>query len=217
MDKRQELVVPPLRAVILDYGDVISLPADPAVITWMAGVFGLADERFRQIYAAFRHDYDRGTVSAAEYWSSVSQAAGHELSDDSLGELRRADVAMWSRLNEGILAWADQLRAAGLKTAVLSNMHDDMVQHIRANAEWANRFDCLALSSALGMAKPEPDIFEHCLKLLDVAAAEAIFVDDREANVRSAKMLGIRGLCAPTPQRLRAELEAINFSPLPRV
>ena len=217
MDKQREPLAPPLRAVILDYGDVISLPADPAVLTWMAGVFGLADERFRQIYVAFRHDYDRGTISAAEYWSSVSQAAGHELSDDSLGELRLADVAMWSQLNEGILDWADQLRVAGLKTAVLSNMHDDMVQHIGANAKWTNRFDCLTLSSALGMAKPEPEIFEHCLKFLDVAPDEAIFIDDQEANVRSAKMLGIRGLCAPTPKKLRTGLEAISFSPLPRV
>ena len=53
-----------IRAVILDFGDVISLPADPEVIRWMAQFFGLTETRFREIYGKFRLDYDRGITSA---------------------------------------------------------------------------------------------------------------------------------------------------------
>ena len=207
----------PIRAVILDYGDVISLPADPAVMAQMAAIFGLPEERFRQLYGSFRLDYDRGTLEANEYWSHIAQAAGFELSTGLIADLRKADVAMWSRLNLSVLRWAEQLRAVGLKTAVLSNMHDDMVQRLRLNGEWTKSFDCLALSSAIRMAKPQPEIFEYCLKLLNVAPHEALFIDDREINVKAAQSQGIRGIVAPSTAQLRAQLEAIGFVPLPEL
>ncbi len=181
----------------------------------MANLFGLTEDRFRQIYGSFRHEYDRGTYGAAEYWKHIADAAGRQVSDDEIAELRRADVAMWSRLNPDILLWADRLRAAGYKTAILSNMHGDMVQHIRANGDWAKRFDCVTLSSEIGLAKPEPEIFEQCLKCLAVAAEQAIFIDDRDANIEAAIRAGISGICAPTPEALKDILSAIGFSPLP--
>ena len=205
----------PIRAVILDYGDVISLPADPAVIAQMAAIFGLPEERFRQLYGSFRLDYDRGTLDANQYWSHIAQAAGVELSTGRIADLRKADVAMWSRLNPTVLRWAEQLRAGGMKTAVLSNMHDDMVQHLRSNGEWTKSFDCLTLSSPIRMAKPQPEIFKHCLRLLTVAPHEALFIDDREVNVQAAQSQGIRGIVAPSTAHLRAQLEAIGFVPLP--
>jgi putative hydrolase of the HAD superfamily len=204
----------PIRAVILDYGEVISLPADPTVISWMAGLFRLPDDRFRYFYASFRLDYDRGVLSAAEYWGNVAHAANYELKNGELEQLRQADVTMWSRLNDAVLRWVESLRASGLKTAVLSNMHDDMVQHLSANGAWAQRFDALTLSSAIGMAKPEQDIFEYCLRSLGVSAEEAIFIDDREINVQAAQQMGIRGVFAPTSEQLRAKLEAMNFKPI---
>lgn len=207
----------PLRAVILDYGDVVSLPADPEVLAWMAAQFQVPLKRFRQTYGRFRHDYDRGAFSAAEYWTNVGAANGVAVTDQQIEELRKADVKMWSRLNQPVLDWVYELREAGYKTALLSNMHHDMVQHIRANAEWTKRFDFLALSSSLGMAKPEPEIFEHCLKELGVAANEALFIDDRDENIEGALRVGLSGIVVPTTLALVDMLETIGFNPVPRI
>ncbi len=152
--------VPPIRAVILDYGDVISQSPDPAAIAAMAKMFSLPVDRFLELYAAARHGYDRGDVDAEEYWAHIAQAAGVELSALQIAQLRKTDVAMWSNVRPAVLRWVERLRTAGLKTAVLSNMHDDMVQHVRSDSAWAVRFNCLTLSSAIGMAKPEPQIFQ---------------------------------------------------------
>jgi len=205
----------PIRAVILDYGDVISHPADPAVIAEMAEMFRLTEDRFRQIYGSFRLAYDRGTLDATQYWSNIALAAGTEIGPEQLAELRRMDVAMWSRLNTSVLRWGEQLRDAGMKTAVLSNMHLDMVQHVQSNCEWTRGFDCVTLSSAIGMAKPDAEIFKYCLKDLNVAPQEALFIDDRERNVAAAQALGIRGIVAPSMAHLRAGLATMGFRPLP--
>ena len=204
-----------IRAVILDYGDVISQPPDPAAIFAMAEVFNLPVDRFRELYGSLRHRYDRGDLSAHEYWTEIAQAAAVELSASQVEQLRRIDVAMWSQLNPSVLRWAGQLRMAGLKTAVLSNMHDDMVQEFCKDPIWAEKFDCLALSAVIRIAKPDAGIFRHCLECLSVAPSEALFVDDREINVRAAQALGIRGIVAASPAELRRQLEAIGFTPLP--
>ena len=48
--------------MILDYGEVISLPPDPAAIATMTGIFNLPEDQFRQLYRSLRHDYDRGDL-----------------------------------------------------------------------------------------------------------------------------------------------------------
>ena len=217
-DEHNPLPVPyPTKAVILDYGDVISLPADPTVMSWMASLFQVPLDRFRNSYGLFRHDYDRGALDAAEYWKKIGEANGVTLGADQVTQLRQADVAMWGRLNPHILNWANELRLAGFKTAVLSNMHNDMVEHLRANGEWTKHFDFLTLSSSLGMAKPDPEIFQYCLEGLGISAGEAMFIDDREANVEAAVRLGMLGIFAPSTEDLRTTLERIGFAPLPKL
>ena len=88
-----------IRAVILDYGDVISLPRDPAVLGEMAAIFKLTEDAFRRHYDFFRHEYDRGSFDAEGYWTRISQQAGMEITADDIAQLRDADVRMWSRLN----------------------------------------------------------------------------------------------------------------------
>lgn len=194
---------------------MISQPPDPAAITAMARMFELPEERFRHFYGTLRHGYDRGDLNAHEYWEGIARQAGVEVSSSQVERLRDIDLAMWSRLNPSVLRWAGQLRSNGIKTAVLSNMHDDMVQKIRKDPTWTHTFDCLTLSSAIGMAKPETAVFRHCLECLDVAAGEALFVDDRVQNVKAAEALGIRGIVANSPAELRRKLDAIGFAPLP--
>jgi len=206
---------PPIRAVILDYGDVISLPRDPAVLSEMAAIYKMPESEFGMVYDSLRHDYDRGNFDPEEYWKRIGKKTGVEPRSEDIVRLRDADVRMWGRLNHAILRWADQLRAAGFKTAVLSNMHHDMVERIRGNGEWAKRFDCLILSSAIKMAKPEPEIFQHCLECLGVSPQEALFIDDRETNVRAAEAVGIRGIVAPSTAELKTKLTAMGFRPLP--
>ena len=83
----------PIRAVILDYGDVISQPPDPASITAMAAMFNLPEDRFRDHYSALRHAYDRGDLHAHEYWAGIARAAGVELRASQVERLRETDVA----------------------------------------------------------------------------------------------------------------------------
>ncbi len=203
-------------AVILDFGEVLSHPPAPHTLAAMADLLHTTTEKFRDYYYAERYAYDRGELSAEDYWMAVAGDAGTKLSPEQIDWLRRTDVAMWSNINPQMLRWAACLRTEGLQTAVLSNMHEDMAKAVRSDFTWIAEFDCFVLSAELGLAKPDPQIFHHCLTCLNVAANEALFIDDKERNTRAAEELGISGICANSVEAIREQLQAAGWNgPLP--
>lgn len=205
-----------VRAVILDFGEVLSHPPAPETIVAMAQEFLLTPEKFREFYYAERYPYDRGEISGEQYWRAIGNDAGIALSAEQVEWLRTTDVEMWSEVNPSMLRWAAALRRAGLLTAVLSNMHLDMAQAVRANQTWIDDFDCFVLSAELAMAKPDAEIYRHCLECLRVAASDAIFIDDKERNTLGAEAVGIGTICADSPSAIREQLQAGGWNgPLP--
>ena len=205
-----------IRAVILDYGEVLSFPPPPETIAAMADLFHVGPGRFREFYYAERNAYDRGAISAEQYWNAIAKDAGTQLSTEQIVWLRRNDVEMWSNVNPAMLQWASLLREHGLQTAVVSNMHADMARSLRENLGWISEFQCFVLSVEFGLAKPDARIFRHCLDCLQVAASETLFVDDKPQNTRAAEELGIAGICANSPESIREQLQAAGWAgPLP--
>jgi len=205
----------PIRAVIFDYGEVLSLAPSAEALGAMAAMLGVTAERFRRLYAARRKAYDRADLTPSEYWGGMAAEAGTGLGPEEVDRLRKIDVEMWSEVREDMLRWVLELRSSGVKTAMLSNMHRDMARHVRAECDWLSNFDCVALSSELRLVKPDAGIYQYCLERLSVAPREALFLDDREANVRAAEALGITGIVARNTCQIRKDLQAIGFSPLP--
>lgn len=205
-----------LGAVILDFGEVLSYPPPRDTIAAMAQLLAVAPGKFREYYYAERHDYDRGVLTAEQYWQAVARDAGTQLAAEQIEWLRRTDVEMWSNVNPQMLDWAAQLRSQGIQTAVLSNMHTDMVTAVRAAFAWIRDFDCCILSAELGYAKPEAEIFQHCLECLRMPASDAMFIDDKPRNTCAAEALGMVGICANSPLAIRTQLQDAGWTgPLP--
>lgn len=110
----------------------------------------------------------------------------------------------------------DDLGKAGYKTAILSNLNREFAAYLRANCRWIKRFDFQVFSAEIGRVKPEPEIFKHCLHLVDFFPEEALFVDDRDSNVDAARREGIRSILYHSTNQLRIELRDAGFGVLPR-
>ena len=203
------------RAVILDYGAVLCHEPLPHEIEFMAGVFRMSPPEFLALWAAHRGAYDRGDISTAEYWAIVSREAGVELAPELIDQLSHTDKEMWSRVNTEMIQWLSTLRPAGYRTALLSNMQFDMIVHMRANFPWLSHFDHQIFSAEVRMIKPDAAIYRHCLDRLGVQPHEAIFVDDREENIVTARSLGIKAFRFRSVAELRRDLESAGFRHLP--
>lgn len=76
-----------------------------------------------------------------------------------------------------------------------------------------DRFRHVVNSSDIGAAKPDEDFFAAALAVADVSAAEAVFVDDSEANVRAAAAMGIRSHRFAGVPGLRRFLDEVVIDP----
>ena len=100
-------------------------------------------------------------------------------------------------------------RAAGTRTALLSNSWGDTYPHDL----FTDLFDAVVISSEVGLRKPDERIFRHALGLLGLDAADCVFIDDIEHNVRAARALGIRGIHHTAPDTTIAELRELSLLP----
>jgi putative hydrolase of the HAD superfamily len=208
-------VSPTVQAVILDYGEVLCFLPTPEAIARMARVFRIDPGSFLPIYTQSRAPYDRGDLLPEEYWHAFASQAGVTLSADVIEALRRWDVEMWSRTNDPMILWLENLSFAGLKTAILSNMPVDMVAHVRRNFLWMKHFDHQIFSADVRRIKAEPAIYEYSLDALKVPASEVLFIDDRDANLEQARAAGMRGIRFRSVNQLRDDLHALGFNVLP--
>ena len=88
-----------IKAVILDYGEVLCYSPTPEEWARMAGVFGVDPVAFRKLWERNRLLYDRGDLSPEAYWSGVAKDAGTQLAPEQLPLLRQWDVEMWAHEN----------------------------------------------------------------------------------------------------------------------
>jgi len=172
-------------------------------------------EVFRTLWETTRDTYDRGDLTPQEYWLKLAAQSNTSLDRGQIERLRKIEIEIWAHLDQGMLNWVSQLRAAGVKTGLLSNMPTDLVSYLRANCDWMENFDFKTFSSDVKLIKPDPAIYKHTLRGLGISAQEALFVDDREVNIRAARALGIHGIEYRSIAQLKDELEALGFPVLP--
>jgi putative hydrolase of the HAD superfamily len=208
------------RAVIFDFGRVLSMPPDADAHTALVAAAGIPDEVFEKHYWAHRHAYDAGALNGQTYWQKVAEGAGFPLTPERLAAFHHHDSLMWANLNTPMVGWAFALQKAGIKTAILSNMGDVNLAFMRKNFDWLTGFTYLTWSCELLTAKPDPAIYRHTLNNLGVAPQEAIFIDDIPANIAAARALGIDGILFTTVEQLRRDLESRGLAdklPLPNI
>jgi putative hydrolase of the HAD superfamily len=202
-------------SVILDYGMVLCRAPEPHSIARMCEIFSVDVPTFWELYDRDRLLYDRGGISTEEYWRKYVGYASAKVDERQIQWVRQFDIEMWSVLDQSLLRWAEDLRAAGYKTAILSNLNEEFAAHMRAKWAWIQRFDHQVFSSEVRMTKPDPEIYHHTLRLLNTDAQATLFVDDRASNVEAAQKMGITAIQYQSADQLRRELEAMHFDVLP--
>ncbi|MBT9330435.1 HAD family hydrolase [Paracidobacterium acidisoli] len=207
-----------VRAVIFDYGMVLSNAQEPAAYTKLLEITGLPRDTFEPHYWRYRLDYDQGTLNGRSYWARLGQDAGILLTPEQIESLIENDVLMWATVNEQMLAWVEALQKAGVPTAILSNMGEDLLRYMRQEFAWLAAFDHHTWSCEVGLIKPDPAIYTWTCEKIGVPPQEALFLDDRAENVEAAKTVGLYAIQFRNVDQLRVELEStglLNGLPLP--
>lgn len=207
-----------LRAVVFDYGMVLTGPPDPEAHAALVHLTGLPPQRFEKLYWADRHAYDEGKLTGRAFWQKFLHDAGLDLGPNAVEELTDLDARLWTTQNPAMVSWQLQLKQHGLLTGILSNMGDNVLASVEREFAWVRRFDALVWSFQEHMAKPDPAIYRLALAKLGAKPEETLFLDDKLVNVDAAQALGIQAIQFSTVEKLRTDLIARGLDsqlPLP--
>ncbi len=179
---------------IFDYGGVLVHHQTPEDRARLAAIAGVPHTRFDELYWGKRCDYDRDHLTAAEYWTDVADQAGSTLAPAAVEQLTELDTTSWMQFDSLMWDWIRQLRAAGKRVAMLSNMPRDLGTALKTRTDRLAGFDHVTLSYEVRAVKPDPIIYENCLEGLSLSPGQTLFFDDKIENVQAAESLGIRAI-----------------------
>jgi epoxide hydrolase-like predicted phosphatase len=194
-----------IRAVIFDLGGVLVRTEDRRPRAELARRLGMTYDEISRL--VFESDSARlatlGKITTREHWERIRLALGSSM-DDFPGV--RRDFWGGDKLDAGLVEYIRCLRPR-FKTGLLSNAWDNLRQVITHTWEIADAFDDIVISAEVGMAKPDPQIYELAVQRLGVPASEAIFVDDFSHNIEAANRVGLHGIRFVTPQQVLQDLD----------
>jgi putative hydrolase of the HAD superfamily len=106
-----------------------------------------------------------------------------------------ADMWVWycGDLDEPLVDYVRLLRPR-LKTGILSNSADGARREEERRYRFSELVDDVVYSHEVGLAKPDPAIFELACQRLDVRPHEVVFVDDVPDNVEAAARFGLQAV-----------------------
>jgi putative hydrolase of the HAD superfamily len=192
--------------ILLDFWGVIGVVQAPADIEEMAICLGADVGAFTEAYWAHRSFFDAGG-DRTEYWSLVAADLGLTVDAEKVNALRSIDDRSWSGVHADMLSLVAELHDQGHRLALLSNAPADLVDHAQSVVD--GLVPELLFSSQLGLAKPDPRIFEVAAQRLGVSAREVVFVDDNAANVQAARTAGMRVVHHISVDQTRRELREL--------
>ncbi len=173
-----------MKNIVFDLGRVV-FAQDPTKST----------EHFKQFFSyvsqspmpQFWVDYDLGVSSldrVAEelaLYRGVEATYARDMISQAIG--RQETIAPTAALIR-------DLKAAGYKLYVLSNMSREFIDFLRRQ-EVYGYFDGDVVSCDVGVVKPMPEIYDILLDRFSLDASQTLFIDDRRENVDAALAKGI--------------------------
>jgi epoxide hydrolase-like predicted phosphatase len=204
-----------LDAVLFDFGGVLGSSPTPLMVRRMQE-HGLALEQFFPIALGPLeedgdhpwHRAERGELDLAAFAAAIEpmwRAAGFDSFPSPPGPEEL--LATIGPIPE-MVAVARDVRAAGVRTAIVSNMVPDWVGW-RAIVDADALVDVVIDSAQVGLRKPDPAILRLALDRLGVAPERALFLDDFAWNLPSARALGITTIHVTDPPAAAMELRAL--------
>jgi putative hydrolase of the HAD superfamily len=198
-----------IKAVVFDFGKVISFPPAETVMEELASIAGLDAKTMDALLWPPRDEYDRGTINGLEYYRTLLAGGGIVLDEPALKRMLQIDLNGWTHINPGTVQLMKDIKVAGLKLGILSNIPHDFLALARGTLPVVSLPDVNIFSCETGFIKPEPAIYEALIAALGCKPAEIVFFDDVEKNVAGAREMGINAFIWKDPETARITVKEL--------
>jgi len=119
-----------------------------------------------------------------------------------------ASIMQYAQPNRSLCQMIEKVRAkTSGKICLLTNIDAQTLAILQKNYNSIfSLFDGIVASCAVGLRKPNPEIYQHLLQKHGLDSEESIFIDDQEENILAAKKVGIEGIQYKTFGQVKGRL-----------
>ncbi|MBA2505239.1 MAG: HAD family phosphatase [Thermoleophilaceae bacterium] len=202
----------PIRAVISDFGGVLTSPLSDAFRGYQEtagiefGSLGIAMQAIAERTGEHPlFELEKGTLTEADFRAALEQEVGRELAPFAESWFDHLHT------NDAMLAYLRELKEErGLRVGMLTNNVREWEPLWRPKVPGLDEiFEVVVDSAFVGMRKPDPAIYALTLERMGgLEFADCLFVDDLEPNIDAARELGMSAVRFDTTEQAIAEMDA---------
>jgi epoxide hydrolase-like predicted phosphatase len=194
-----------MRAVVFDIGGILEITPDTGVTQKWETLLHLEPGELNTRMANVWRDGSLGRCTEEQVQQGLREIIGmdqkqvdafwHDLWEEYLGTL-----------NVPLATYFSSLRPR-YRTALLSNSFVGARSREQERYHFDEMADLIIYSHEVGIAKPDPRIFELTCERLGVQPEETIFLDDVEQHVLAARSTGIHAILFQNTERAIADID----------
>lgn len=159
----------------------------------------LPEERFREGWDSTEEDRSIGLFTFEQIIRQIMEKNAiysEELLNHVSEKRLRAKRELFKHLDGEIVPMLEQLRERNIKLALISNCFSEEVVAIKESILYPY-FDTVLLSYEQGVMKPDKEIYDRCMRELEVEPEECLYVGDGGSReLETASEIGMKALQA---------------------
>ena len=128
-------------------------------------------------------------VSSKDFLSVIEKVLSDWEIDIPLDEV----LAIWKNIMPypDVLELIKTLQVKGYSCGLATNQQSYRGKVMQKDLGYDDLFDHNFYSYAMGVMKPNPEYFEYIVSKLGIRASQLLFIDDKDANIKAAKQVGL--------------------------
>jgi glucose-1-phosphatase len=198
-----------IRAIIFDIGRVLVRINLGRAMSGLAEAVAMSPD---EVWSALEkhptwRDWQEGRMTPRDFWLSVNTRFGTALGFEQFTEIWNRVIDPKPIVDGTLLAPL----AKRYRLCLLSNTDPIHVAHLEATFEPMRYFPRRIYSCAVGVSKPNPLIYRAALEACQVAAQDALYIDDIPAYAEAARNLGLAAMVFTSPEQLSSDLQSLGI------
>lgn len=197
-----------MKHVIFDLGNVLlNIHPDKAMKAFAEkGKINIKD--INRFFLSDLHlDFMAGNYNPEELYKKIKQLYKIDLDIDNFFDIWNLVIG---KPKDGILQIIEQLKP-NFELSICSNTDPIHWKYCLNQYSFLKLFKNYFFSFELKHNKPDPEVFESILKVLNTGGEECLFIDDSYPNIETAQKFGINTIHGEKPAKIKEELLKMNL------
>ncbi len=199
-----------IRGIIFDLGKVLIDFSFDSFYDWIEkhSVHNARDRVKHLIKDGIFQNFELGYISSEDFFSILKKEFHL---NEPIQTIQRKWNEIFSPIPENLQLlhhFAKNKSWYDIKIVLLSNTNQSHKEYIEQEFKIFSLFDHCIFSYEIHLEKPQREIYEYTLNLIQLKPEEVVFIDDKIENIEGAKQLGIHTIHYTNIQNLEEILKS---------